>query len=685
VRDEHPIIDDQGNPGLGGVAVRTFRYDEELQLTAEIVGGADPEQRLVTRHRYDAAGVRRVTVLPEGNLLAYRYDERGLRRATIQGFGSVDEAISRIEYDDDRRPVRSIDPTGAATTYTLDAFGRTVLEENPLGHVVARDYDKLGAEICTRFFERRDDGYVLLARTEITYDELGRAVRGGVNRFEQPLGPVAHGQLRAAWRDTPGPGELLTTLAFYDAGGLVVRIVDALGREVTSAYDALGRLLTQTDAVGNVERNAYDAHGNLVRCDRLETVRDAGTGAVSGHQAFAEEYVYDELDRVIERRDSLGNTTRHGYDSRDGEVVTIDPLGRVNRVEFDLFGRPAVIREEPGPGDTGPARETLLEHDRNGNLVAVVDAEGRRTSYRYDALDRLVQTTRADGSTECQEFDRATRLVARADANGLRVRYLLDAAGRTTRVDVDRSGLPAGLVVEGAVTSRYEFDGLNRPTREVNDFVDCRVQHDSLGWPVRETVTVTDPVPLGELTLEREFDAMGDVVEMGYPGGRRVRMERDSLGQVTRITNVALGPAYPGSPAPPDPIAVFGYAGARIITSTGGNGVTATFGHDGAGRPIDLRYAGGGPLLGMQYLYDAAGEVSLRQDASGGAAAAERFVNDHSGWLTRVIPESRPPFDPAALAPPANVLPSPLPNRQTAIDALAGPLPAATPALALTY
>ncbi|PWU59246.1 hypothetical protein DLE60_17385 [Micromonospora globispora] len=131
----------------------------------------------------------------------------------------------------------------------------TVLEENPLGHVVTRDYDKLGAEICTRFFERRDDGYVLLARSEMTYDELGRAVRAAVNRFEQPLGPVPRHQLRSAWRDTPGPGQLLTTLAFYDAGGLVVRTLDALGGEATSTYDALGRLSTHTDAVGNVERN----------------------------------------------------------------------------------------------------------------------------------------------------------------------------------------------------------------------------------------------------------------------------------------------------------------------------------------------------------------------------------------------------------------------------------------------
>ncbi|PWU59247.1 hypothetical protein DLE60_17390 [Micromonospora globispora] len=419
-----------------------------------------------------------------------------------------------------------------------------------------------------------------------------------------------------------------------------------------------------------------------MRRDRFDTMRDAGTGAVTGRQAFAEEYVYDELDRVVERRDSLGNTTRHGYDSRDAEVVTIDPVGRATRVEFDLFGRPAIIREEPGPGDADPARETRLEHDRNGNLVAVVDARGRWTSYRYDALDRLVQTTRADGRTECQEFDRAARLVARTDANGLRVRYTLDAAGRTTQVDVDRSGLPAGLVVEGADTSRHEFDSLNRPTREVNDFVDRRVQHDSLGWPVRETVTISRPVPLDDLILEREFDALGDVVEVGYPGGRRVRLERDPLGQVTRITNVALGQGYPGSATPPDPIAVFGYAGARIVTIAGGNGVTATFHHDGAGRPVDLRYSAGAPLLGVQYLYDAAGQVSLRQDA---ADAAERFLNDQSGWLLRVAPENPVRFDPTPLAPPTDVLPSPLPDRQADIDALAGPFPAGAPALTFAY
>jgi RHS repeat-associated protein len=686
VRVEHPLLDERGQVVLGGVAVRAFCYDEELQLTAETIGGADPDQRLVTLHRYDAAGLRRVTVLPEGNLIAYRYDERQLRRATIQGFGSADEAISRLEYDDDRRLRRSIDPEGGATTYTLDAFGRTVAEENPLGHVVIRDYDKLGAETCTRWFERRDDGYVLLARTEITCDELGRAVRHGINRFEQPLGPVPGNQLSDAYRASPGPGELLTTLVFYDPGGLVVAAVDALDRAVILEYDALGRLVSHTEAAGDRRRTAYDAHGNVVRCDHIQTIRDAATGAVTGQRAFAEEYVYDELDRMVESRDSLGNTTRYGYDSRDNQVLTVDPLGRTRRVEFDPFGRPAAVREEPGPADPGPLRVTLLEHDRNGNLVAVVDPRGRRVSYGYDALDRLTRTTRPDGGSERLEYDRASRLVASADPNGLVKRFTVDAVGRTVGVEVDRSGLPPGLPVEGPDAWRYEYDGLNRPTRETDDYVDRRLEHDSAGWPVRESVTVISPVPFADLAVERRFDAAGRCVELGYPGGRRLRLDRDALDQLTRITDVALGQGYPGSATPPTgPIAAFGYAGRQVMTSIAGNGVTADHQHDGAGRPVDVRYAAGAPLLHLQYLFDGSGAVSLGQDVTGSTAAAERFVNDHSGWLVRVVPEDRQPFDPAPLAPPPDALPSPLPDRQAAINALAGTVPAVEPEVAYEY
>jgi RHS repeat-associated protein len=686
VRVEHPLLDERGQPVLGGVALRTFCYDEELQLTAEAVGGADPDKRLVTRHQYDAAGLRRVTVLPEGNLIAYRYDERQLRRATIQGYGSVDEAISRLEYDDDRRLSRSIDPTGAATTYTLDTFGRVVAEENPLGHVVVRDYDKLGAETCSRWFERRGDGYVLLARSEITYDELGRPVRHGINRFEQPLGPVPRGQLAGAYRAAPGPGQLLTTLVFHDAGGLVVRAVDALDRAVTLEYDALGRLISHTEAPGDQRRNTYDAHGNVVRCDRIQTIRDAATGAVTGQRAFAEEYAFDELDRLVESRDSLGNATHYAYDSRDNQVLTVDPLGRTSRVEFDLFGRPAAVREEPASADPGSPRVTLLEHDRNGNLVAVVDPRGRRTSYGYDALDRLTRTTRPDGSAERLEYDRATRLAASTDPNGLVKRFTVDAADRTVGVDVDRSGLPPGLRVEGADAWRYEYDGLNRPTRETNDYVDRRLVHDSCGWPVRETVAITGPVPFADLTLERQFDAAGRCVGLGYPEGRRLRLDRDALDQVTRITDVALGQDYPGSATPPaGPIAVFGYAGRQIVTSIAGNGVTGDYRHDGVGRPIDVRYAAGAPLLHLQYLFDGAGAVSLGQEVTGATAAAERFVNDYSGWLVRVVPENDAPFDPGPLAPPPDALPSPLPDRQAAIDALVGAVPAAEPEVVVEY
>ena len=685
VRVEHPLVDDLGQPVLGGVAVRTFRYDEELQLTAETVGGADLDERLVTRHRYNAAGLRRVTILPEGNLIAYRYDERQLRRATIQGYGSVDEAISRDEYDDDRRLLRSIDPDGRATTHTLDSFGRLVVEENALGHVVLRDYDKLGGEVCTRWFERRGDEYVLLARTEITYDELGRGIRHGVNRFEQPLGPIAADQLDDAFRAAPGPGEQLTTTIFHDSGGLVVRAVDALNRTVSMAHDALGRMVSHTEATGDERRNTYDAHGNIVRSDRIETIRDAATGAVTGHRAFAEEFVYDELDRLVESRDSLGNLTRYGYDSRDNHVLTVDPQGRITRIEFDLFGRPAAVREEPGPADSGPPRVTLLEHDRNGNLVAVVDARGRRVRFHYDALDRLRLTTRADGGTEELHYDRASRVVASTDPNGLVKRFTVDAAGRIVGVDVDRSGLPPGLLVEGADAWRYEYDGLNRPTRETNDFADRHLVHDSVGWPVRETVTIIGPAPSPDLTVERGFDAAGRCVELGYPGGRRLRLDRDALDQVTRITDVALGQGYPGSATPPSPIAAFGYAGRQIAASIAGNGVRSDHRHDGAGRPIDVRYGVGTPLLHLQYLFDGAGAVSLSQDVTGASAVAEHFVNDLSGWLVRVVPEDRQPFDPAPLAPPPNALPTPLPHRQAAIDALVGAVPAAEPEVVFEY
>lgn len=679
-REERELKDENGQEVLGGWEVRTFCHDEEWHLVRETIGGTDLSAHLMTKHRYDSAGQRVLTILPEGNLLGLRYDERLLPVSITMGVGTEDAATNRTEYDGDGRIRRTRDARGNPNSFEFDPFGRVTSEENALGHITMSTYDKASNLTCTRAFERRADGYYLSARTETEYDVLNRAIRTGANRFDDPPGPFQRDELQMALLESPGSGELLVTRTFYDADGRVVRTTDPLQRERTYEYDPADRMVLEVDPLGNQVLRHYDPHGNMVRQDQVDLVRDPDSGTVIGQRAFASSSTFDELDRLTESTDSLGNTTRYFYDSRGNLVAQVDALGNVTQTTYDLFNRRVATQRQltgNGLGD-GPGlsvETTRFEYDRNGNLVSIVDALERPTRSRYDALDRLREITYVDESTLTYDYDRDGHLLRFRDNNGLQRLSTIDALGRTTRVDVDGSGLPPGLTVEGATFEEYAYDALDRRIREENDFARLETQFNSLGWPVSETMTPTGaPAPLASSTVVvREFNSMGALTGLLYPSGRRVRFRRDALDRLVGMENLANGLAYPGSSSTPDAyeIARMLYAGRQRGQCLFGNGALIRYSHDGAARLIEIAHAAGaGELLTIQYLFDAVGNVRARHEIGPSENVAEEYSYDSVYRLAHQASSARSPFDPTTFAPAATVLPDPIPNRQAALDAL---------------
>src|SRR5665811_1084305 len=645
-REERPVEDENGIAILGGMEQRTFCYDQEFKLKEESLGGADRDEHLVAFHHYDHAGLRVSTTLPEGNQLRAGYDGRMLPISQTRGAGTDDAATTRTEHDGDGRIVREIDARGNVSTRTIDAFGGTVVEDDPLGHLTLTTYDTASNVTCTRSFELRADGYYLLARDETDYDELGRVLRSGVNRFDDPIDPMQ--------------------------------------RERTFTYDGLDRLVLTTDPLGNQVATTYDAHHNLIRVDRIDLVRDAATGSILGQRAFASTATFDELDRMLTSTDSLGNTTTFAYDSRNNQVRRVDPLGNVVRIDFDIYNRQIAEHAElrdTGTGD-GVIEETTttrLTYDANGNLTGVVDALGRDTRFMYDALDRRRTIIYPDGSRHASDFDPDNNLTRTTDNNGLRRLYTVDELGRTTGITVDASLLAPGVDVAGATFERYGYDALDRRLAAENDFPLCEVRWSSLGWPLEETTTFTIPAaPLATpLTIVRQFDDAGFVVGLTYPSGRQVRFERDDLDRLVAVRNVANGQGYPGdvNAAASYDIARCGYLGRQRGDATYGNGATVAWAHDGAGRVIEtVHTAPAGPILTLQYLFDAAGNVRSRNNIQPPGDAGEVFAYDSLYRLADVDARAIASFPAATLAPAAIIPPTPIPNRQAEIDALIGSL-----------
>ena len=664
-REERDLRDVAGNPMLGGVGVRVLEYDEEFNVLQEEIGGGSEASRLCTRHSYDGAGRRVLTLLPNGERIAYFYNERGLPAGQRLGAGTADAATTRSEYDADGRLHRAYDARGNRTEFTYDAFGRVVAEEGPLGHVLRRDHDKLGNPTVERFFERRaDDAYVLLSRRVLVYDELGRLVTTTADRFPEPSEPVAKSELEDAFRASPGPGTPLVSQTFYDAGGRVTRTVDPRGRTTQSEYDALGRPVLSIDPLGHRSEEHYDLHGNLLRRDDVELLENGG------RRVFSSRFIYDELDRVVATVDGLGNLSQHRYDSRGNEVERIDPLGNVVRTEYDLYNRRAATTQVLtstglGDGNVIATSTTRHEYDDGGRLTGTVDPLGRRVRHRYDALGRRTATIFPDRTVLHFDYDADGHLAATTDGNGVRRTYTIDPEGHTTGVDVH--GRPE-------LREEYSYDGRGRCVSETNAVASREITFDSTGLPVAErtTLTIAGSPPSAPREVRREFDESGDPLAVVHPGGRRLEFDRDPGGRLLRIRNTANGAAYPGDPSTPEEyeLARFGYAGRRRETCTYANAAAARWARDAAGRVIQLEHSADAPLLTIQTLHDASGQLRLHQER-GPAEVVERFGYDSAGQLAEQRPGPFIVFDPAEFAAPGDPIDDAV---QPRIDAVLGTL-----------
>jgi RHS repeat-associated protein len=685
-RQERDAKDESGTDLPGAPEVWTFCHDEQHNLLRQTHGGASALPPLVTKYRYDAADNRVLTVLPAGNRIRRRYDERNQEVAVTVGAGTGEASTSRTLYDHDGHRRGVVSGRGFTTSFDLNVFGETLAERDPLGNVRARDYDKAGNHVLERFFELNATGtYSLLERREYAYDLLNRLIRVSSNLFRDPL-PAAN--LIDAYRPSPGPGRQLSNLTFYDPDGRATLIIDPLLRTTRYRYDGAGRLRVEVDPAGHYSEHTYDPNGNLLRRDTHELVIDPATAQILGERVFAQSFTYDSLDRLSSSTDSLGNTTRFSYDSRGNRTREVDPLGNSRRWRFDIVGRRFLRIEDRtttglGNGAPLPPIITRWEYDPNGNIVVVVDALGRQTEQVYDALDRRRIFRHADLTETADSYDPDSNLVARRDPNGTVERFTVDPLNRTTRMDVDLVNVIGGLTIGGETFHSRRFDGLGRCVMEVNDFSSCDIRVNSMGWCTSETLMLFPPggASPGLIQLLREFEDDGSASVLQYPGGRRVRYHRNALNQVSRIEDLALGANYLGSLtafAPRDIVSLT-FAGRRPRQAVYGNGSHVAWQYDGAGRLIDVSHtdARAAPIVRIQELFDAADNMRVRVELRPAGVTRESFAFDSVYQLTnRSIATPVTLIDPAALGPATAAIADPIPNRQTAIDALIGPLQA---------
>ncbi len=438
------------------------------------------------------------------------------------------------------------------TLESLDGIFLAIIEPQP-GDVTLRDDGDLSLFAPTRFRYTTREGTIV---------ELGAA---GVERIQDLNG---NSLVFGTGGVTHSSGSSVSFIR--DDEDRIVQLADPEGNVQHYGYSAAGDLIAHTDAVGNTSRFFYDRHHGLLRAEdplgrpiaRLEYDDDGrvisstdGDGHLTQfvHDLDApssttilpnggtEMQLFDERGNVVEETDADGVVTTYAWNDRNLLMTSTNSRGNTQLFDYDSQGRMTTIQHASGAVYLATPNEwnrldrverplggaTEFEYDSRGNVVATTDALGNVRSYGYDENGNRLSIGHPDGSVARFEYDQNGFNTAQIDAAGNRKEMVFNAIGQplseTTMVTTRGGGQVA---LESSVIRNAAGQEVMVRDPEGNE---TAFEPDFLGRPVVE-IDAT-----GE-RYERIWNSQGQLVEQVFPDGTTSTFERDSQGNVVRVT-----------------------------------------------------------------------------------------------------------------------------------------------------
>lgn len=326
----------------------------------------DTSENPVTTYCYDIYGNRIETTDSEGRVTKVDYDALS-RTFPVKVTNAKGQVSERKFNPANGKPTWEKDPNGTETSYVYDVFQRLVKVIRPGD---SEDYPTTGISynldgiapesVTVKGREKAGTGATL--DTIQSVDGFGRVIQSkseyqdpaykvAVDTFYDNMGREARRTL--PYLTTPAPDYSLPLLAptavtEFDAIGRPVKVTNPDKTFVLRKYNHW--TVTETDENGHEKQKSFDSN------DKLVQVAEFNDG-----KTYVTRYVYSPLGELLQTIDHPGNISIHSYDSLGRKVKIVDP-------------------------DLG---ERTSNYDKAGNVIAMTDARGITTKYRYDALNRV--------------------------------------------------------------------------------------------------------------------------------------------------------------------------------------------------------------------------------------------------------------------------------------------------------
>lgn len=581
----------------------TERWDYEMNLT-------DRARRSLIQMAYDMYG----------NVIAsYEYgdfDVQGDERTMIRGYYPNHTAyiIGYPAYENTYSGIGSAGQLMRRTLYLFD--NNTTHEASP----------RLGNLTEIRKWLDTENGYVVQKKV---YDAYGNVIRE-----VDPCGYESVTEYDSVYHAFPvlqrnALGHELFT-AWDTVLGLKTSVKDSNGAVTAYGHDAFGRRTAVTNPDDSVETYAYLDWGNPSLQRTRKTLPD---GSADG--LWAEMY-QDGLGRICRtvkeggftndkeflgaaervKRESLtylaGESPRwisHSYDGAGRPRRAVNPDGTYSEVVYsmdedakpyqavyDELGHEKVIwKDTQGnllsvrEGNRGERYQTSYQYDIIGNLLRVTDALGRSSSFIYDSLGRKVAGQDMDMGRWTYQYDPYGKLLSQTDAKGQTVRFEYDALGR-----VLTKNRPDGPPARWFYDESGYGSSIGRLTRVVHAAGEERHVWDLLG----QEVSTVRGVGSRKAAFHREFDSVGRLSTLTYPGGERVVYNYDSCGRLQSV------PGYVDS--------MTWNSGGQLLEMRYANGTASTYSYDANRLWLSTANVSGptGLLYNATYVYDDAARVA---------------------------------------------------------------------------
>jgi len=540
---------------------------------------------------------------------------------------------TELEYDGLNRLVKSIQPpvidpssgnsVNYETTYTYGEnsggiqFGRDFQPTkvvNALGFQTITEYDASFRPVNRKVEYKKASGSTpaVFAETTFGYDDVGN-----LTQETDPLGHITQHFYDALNRrtETKWPGLLPpfpTSRTFYTSAGLVWKTVDERDKDTLTEYDSAGRpekvLSPEVDngrggRARAITQTFYDAGGNVVK-----TINPLGHEFEVPNNPYAWIFEYDSRNRKVKEW-RPGNTLaiKWDYDNVGNMIKTTDARNYETDTAYDVANRVVKV-EEPsvaisGGGSARPTTEK--EYDKNGNVTRLTDPNDHDTVNTYDALNRLLTSTDAEGIVVENEYDAVGNRVAVIDGKDQRTGFAYDGLNRNTTIT---DAL--------AKVTTFEYDAMNKTAR-----VDAKSQRTEYGYDLRNRLLTVSYIDRTQDNRALSYDATGNLLAVvEATPTKSVAYTYDELKRQITETSGGLTHNYR-----------YDLAGNRIYCLYNNElGITLVSDYDAQNRLTTLTQG----TLVTTYAYDANGNVLLKTLPNGDKATSVYDEANRTSSLT---------------------------------------------------